>query len=142
MSYDDWYKKYVLGYGGKGLSAGNDAKPNKINMPKCIDTIDFNDINAIIKTLREFEKKAVNLPYESNCTITSDGKVWQIDGSSGFVESELIQKQGGSSLEGSYSYHNHPKDATYYSFSGYDVGFFLEYGETYSKASDYKYHIF
>lgn len=123
----------------KGKSAGNSANTKESNLPKLIKTVDFNDKNAIINVLNEFEKHAVKLPYEVNCTVTSDGKVWGLKGSEGFVEAELVETVGGSSLKGSYSYHNHPKESTYHSFSGFDVGFFLENKEEYAKASDYKY---
>lgn len=123
----------------KGKSAGNSANTKESNLPKLIKTVDFNDKNAIINVLNEFEKHAVKLPYEVNCTVTSDGKVWGLKGSEGFVEAELVESVGGSSLKGSYSYHNHPKESTYHSFSGFDVGFFLENKEEYAKASDYKY---
>lgn len=142
--WDKWMDDYVKrhkssGENIKGLSAKNGYDPNN-NAPKMVKTIDYNNKKAIMKELDAFEKESINLPYERNCTVTADGKVWHLDGSSGFVEAGLIETQkGGSSLKGSYSYHNHPKNETYFSFSGYDVGFFLEKGENYSKASDYKY---
>lgn len=139
MTYQQWYDKYVKKK-LKGLSADNDKDNKNNNRPKLIKTIDYNDKNAIIQELDKFEKESINLLYESNCTVTSDGKVWCLDGSSGFVETDLIETQkGGSNLKGSYSYHNHPKKETYFSFSGNDVGFFLEKEQIYSKASDYKY---
>lgn len=142
---DDWNKwldNYEKKHGQrpKGIAASGQSDSNPNNKPQLIKTIDFSDKNAIMKELDEFEKSSIDLPYERNCTITSDGKVWYLDGSSGFVESELIATQkGGSSLKGSYSYHNHPPKETYFSFSGNDVGFFLQFGEAYSRASDYKY---
>ena len=55
-------------------------------MPKLIKIIDFNDKIAIMKEIEDFEKKTVELPYETNCTVTTDGKVWNIDGTDGFHE--------------------------------------------------------
>jgi SPP1 gp7 family putative phage head morphogenesis protein len=136
-NYAEFKEKYLKV--SKGLSA-NGNKKSKGNAPELAKTIDYNNKSAIIKELDAFEKESINLSYERNCTITADGKVWHLDGSSGFVEAELIETQtGGSSLKGSYSYHNHPNNETHFSFSGNDVGFFLEKGEIYSKASDYKY---
>lgn len=133
MNYRDWEKQFIV-----QKSKGNDL--NKTKLPKLVKIIDFNDKIAIMKEIEDFEKKAVELPYETNCTVTADGKVWNIDGSDGFVDAELIQTQNnGSNLNGSYAYHNHTKENTHFSFSGEDVGFFLELGETFSKASDYKY---
>ena len=53
-------------------------------MPKLIKIIDFNDKITIMKEIEDFEKKTVELPYETNCTVTTDGKVWNIDGTDGF----------------------------------------------------------
>lgn len=136
-NYAEFKNKYLETV--KGLSAKGSYNSNN-NTPKMVKTIDYNNKKAIMKELEAFEKKSINLSYERNCTVTADGKVWHLDGSSDFVEAELIEKQkDGSSLKGSYSYHNHPKNETYFSFSGNDVGFFLEKGENYSKTSDYKY---
>ena len=139
MNYRDWEKQFIV-QKSKGKSSGKGNDLNKTKLPKLIKIIDFNDKIAIMKEIEDFEKKAVELPYETNCTVTADGKVWNIDGSDGFVDAELIQTQNnGSNLNGSYAYHNHTKENTHFSFSGEDVGFFLELGETFSKASDYKY---
>lgn len=139
MNYRDWEKQFIV-QKSKGKSSGKGNDLNKTKLPKLVKIIDFNDKIAIMKEIEDFEKKAVELPYETNCTVTADGKVWNIDGSDGFVDAELIQTQNnGSNLNGSYAYHNHTKENTHFSFSGEDVGFFLELGETFSKASDYKY---
>ena len=136
-NYAEFKEKYldvVKGFSAKGNHTFN------LNIPKLMKNIDYTNKGAIIKELNAFEQESINLSYEKNCTITSDGKVWYLDGSAGFVEAELIETQkGGSSLKNSYSYHNHPKNETCFSFSGNDVGFFLEKEESYSKASDYKY---
>ena len=122
----------VLGFEktGKGFSAGEE-KP-KVGEPEQIGTVDFSDEKAIMKFLSNAEKETVNLPYESSCIVTSDGKVWRVNGDSGSVNPGNIP----SSLVGSYSYHNHPTEATWYSFSAEDVGFFFEKKQIYSKASD------
>ncbi len=54
---------------------------------------------------------------------------------SGFVDLSGIP----SDLKGSYSYHNHPKEQTWFSFSAEDVRFFFQSGQAYSKASDHLY---
>ena len=64
--------------------------------------------------------------------VTNDGKVWNIKGDSSSVNIGDIP----SSLMHSYSYHNHPSNQTWYSFSAEDVGMFMEYKQRYSKASD------
>lgn len=123
-----------------GKSAGNE-KGLKNNLPRLVGTLDFNDESAIMETLNECEREALELPYERCRVVTSDGKIWEVDGLSGFVMTSIIETQeNGSNLKGSYSYHNHPKLETYYSFSAEDVGDFFANGEIYAKASDFKYY--
>jgi len=132
---DNWKKSNK-----KGHSAGTDNTISEKDKPVHLKTIDFKNENGIINVLNEFESQAKNLSYEANCVVTSDGKVWALKGTSGYVYSELIETQkNGSSLRGSYSYHNHPKNETNFSFSADDVAFFLHYQEQCSIASDYKY---
>lgn len=120
-------------------SSGN-GSGTKSSLPILFGTLDFNDEKAIINSLESFEKSCKELTYERCRVITSDGKIWDIDGSEGYVITETIQsQQGGSSLIGSYSYHNHPKKETHFSFSGEDAGDFLSNAESMAKASDYKY---
>ena len=85
MTYRDWEKKFVV-QKSKGKSSGKGNDLNKTKLPKLIKIIDFNDKIAIMKEIEDFEKKAVELPYETNCTVTADGKVWNIDGTDGFHE--------------------------------------------------------
>lgn len=128
----------VAGFGEKirifAQSAGRiDSGPP--GDPVQIGTVDFSDEQAILKPLAAAQRAAAGLEYEINCTVTSDGKVWAVKGISGFVNSAGIP----SDLTGSYSYHNHPKEQTWFSFSAEDVRFFFQSGEAYSKASDHLY---
>ena len=100
-----------------------------------IGKVDFHDEKQVLATLDSYEKELVNLPYEVNISITTDGSVWKVSGTNASVDPTTIPH----SLKGSYSYHNHPKDVTWYSFSADDVAFFIENEEHYSKASDDKY---
>ena len=85
MTYREWEKKFIVQKSkGKSLGKGNDL--NKTKLPKLIKIIDFNNKIAIMKEIEDFEKKTVELPYETNCTVTADGKVWNIDGTDGFHE--------------------------------------------------------
>lgn len=79
MTYREWEKKFVV-----QKPKGNDL--NKTKLPKLIKIIDFNDKIAIMKEIEDFEKKTVELPYETNCTVTTDGKLWNIDGTDCFHE--------------------------------------------------------
>ena len=103
--------------------------------PIQIGTVDFSDERAVLKPLAAAQRAAAGLDHEINCTVTSDGKVWAVEGISGFVDPSGIP----SDLTGSYSYHNHPKEQTWFSFSAEDVRFFFQSGEAYSKASDHLY---
>ena len=124
-------KKYEM---DNGENAQNEGEPIMV------DTIDFSDEKIVIEKLNEAEKEFVDLPYEMSRTITSDGKVWDTKGIDGYVWTDKIETQpNGSSLKGSYSYHNHPKKVTHYSFSGDDVGSFLGNEEAFAKASDNRY---
>ena len=63
------------------------------------------------------------------------GVVWRVSGETGTVDPSDIP----SSLAGSYSFHNHPKAKTWFSFSAADVRFFFQSGEQYAKAADHLY---
>ena len=85
MTYREWEKKVVV-QKPKGKSSGKGNDLNKTKLPKLIKIIDFNDKIAIMKEIEDFEKKTVELPYETNCTVTTDGKLWNIDGTDCFHE--------------------------------------------------------
>ncbi|MEE0857686.1 MAG: hypothetical protein U0L58_10390 [Ruminococcus sp.] len=124
-----------------GKSAGNnDDRNSESSKLILIGRLDFNDERAIIRSLEECERETVNLPYERCRVITSDGRIWDVHGSSSFVDTSAIETiEGGSSLQGSYSYHNHPREQTHFSFSAEDVADFISNAELLAKASDYKY---
>lgn len=95
-------------------------------------TVDFADKKSVIRQLETGEKEVAALDYEVNYTVTTDGKVWRVEGEASTVNSSAIP----SSLKGSYSYHNHPKSKTHYSFGSSDVATFIETEAAYAKASD------
>ncbi len=100
--------------------------------------VDFADKKSVIGRLLQAQKDFADLNYEKNCTVTSDGNVWISSGEKGSVNSWAIEGMG-SSLNGSYSYHNHPPKETWYSFSASDVSFFICSGADYAMASDHIY---
>ena len=153
---DEWYDKYgsrnpngdpkeILRNGGKATQTGdnreyllkNQSYSDKIRIEQ-IGTVDFSDKQQIIEQLKQAEQAAAGLDYEVNTTITTDGKVWRVQGEESTVDPSAIP----SSLVGSFSYHNHPDNKTYYSFSGNDVAFFISEGEAYESASDSEYRYF
>ena len=99
---------------------------------KQIGTVDYSNEKDVLRKLKEFEKETVNLDYEMNYTVTSDGKIWKAKGDESFIDLSSIT----SGFEGSYTYHNHPKDKTHYSFGAQDVAFFLDSHMKYAKSSD------
>ena len=128
----------VLGFGKtyRGLSAGGFS--SKPGTPEHIESVDFADEMQIFDVLEKAERETSNLPYEVNYTVTSDGKVWRVKGDKASVNPNNIP----SSLKGSYSFHNHPPNETWYSFSAEDIGVFMEHKQKYSKASDDIYEYF
>lgn len=129
------------GGSGGGKASGSEKKPesNANNgKVKQIGTVDFNNKQAVKEIIYKSEKEFSDLPYEKCRTVTSDGKIWDVTGTSGTVDNSGIEAEG-SSLVGSYSYHNHSKNETYFSFSGEDAADFISNGEAISMASDYKY---
>ena len=112
----------------------NQSYNDKIRIEQ-IGTVDFSDKQQIIEQLKQAEQAAAGLDYEVNTTITTDGKVWQVQGEESTVDPSGIP----SNLIGSFSYHNHPDPKTHYSFSGEDAAFFISEGEAYESASDSEY---
>lgn len=125
--------------GGKSSGSDNESEGNPdTGKVEQVGTVDYSDRQAVMQKLSEAEKEFADLPYEKCRTVTSDGKVWDTTGTSGTVDNSAIEAEG-SSLVGSYSYHNHPANETYFSFSSEDAGDFIANREAVSIASDYKY---
>lgn len=134
---DEKYKGWLAAYRNRdavlsGQSASGD-RPSRPGKPVQIGTVDFSDKKAVLSQLDAAQRETQGLAYEVNRTVTADGKVWRVRGESGAVDLSAIP----SSLAGSYSYHNHPAEKTWFSFSAEDVRFFFESGASYAKASDY-----
>ena len=99
-----------------------------------IGTADFSDMRTVHDILRKSEDECIQLPYEVNTTVTRNGTIWRVFGTTGgFVNPFLIPDD----LTGSYSYHNHPEAKTNYSFSAEDVAFLFRSKSEYMKASDH-----
>ena len=113
----------------KSTGNGNSVSPGD---PVLVGTVDFSDKTAAMKVLSDAEKELANFDYEVNYSVTKDGKVWRVSGEAASVDLSAIP----STLNGSYSYHNHPHEKTHYSFSAEDVAFFMDSKEELSIASD------
>lgn len=169
MTWEEWRKKYVEGnpqlkgtarpkkkgekaqeslaksgesgiLKSKGQSAGGIQTPAG-DKPKRVGLIENPDKETVVSKMEEVEERLVQSPVEMNCTVTGSGEIWLTRGSAGAVHPEQITDLHGISLQGSYSYHNHPENETRYSFSDDDVAFFFEHRQQWSMASDslYKY---
>lgn len=113
----------------KSTGNGNSGSPGD---PVLVGTVDFSDKTATMKVLSDAEKELADFDYEVNYSVTKDGKVWRVSGEATTVDLSAIP----STLNGSYSYHNHPREKTHYSFSAEDVAFFMDSKEELSIASD------
>lgn len=113
----------------KSTGNGNSVSPGD---PVLVGTVDFSDKTATMKVLSDAEKELADFDYEVNYSVTKDGKVWRVSGEATTVDLSAIP----STLNGSYSYHNHPREKTHYSFSAEDVAFFMDSKEELSIASD------
>ena len=125
----------------KGLGAGG-ASTGSGGTPKVIGTLETFERNDIVQRFNEAAAQTEKLPYEVDYTVTKDGRVWYTKGGTAAVHPERIETEMGQSLEGSYSYHNHPISESHFSLSEDDVGFFFEYRQQYSMASDEKFRYF
>ncbi len=119
----------------EGKSAGQDIASASPGASVEIGTIDFADKASVMEQLAQAQKETVELDHEVCYSVTADGKVWKVSGETGMVDQSAIP----SSLVGSYSFHNHPKTKTWFSFSPADVRSFFQLGEQFAKASDYLY---
>lgn len=113
----------------KSTGNGNSVSPGD---PVLVGTVNFSDKTATMKVLSDAEKELADFDYEVNYSVTKDGKVWRVSGEATTVDLSAIP----STLNGSYSYHNHPREKTHYSFSAEDVAFFMDSKEELSIASD------
>lgn len=116
-------------------SAGKDVRNPTPGIPEQIGTIDFEDKKAVLEQLDLAQAETKELDHEVNYSVTADGKVWRVSGGEASVDPSDIP----SSLEGSYSFHNHPRNKTGFSFSAEDLRFFFQHREHFAMASDYLY---
>ena len=78
----------------------------------------------IKSSLETYEKQIAESSIENAVIITKDGLIWQCIGSKDAV---LLDADMGIVLDGAYATHNHPIGSlNEYSFSKYDIDFFME----------------
>ncbi|MCR5271997.1 MAG: hypothetical protein K6E13_03325 [Lachnospiraceae bacterium] len=147
MSYEEWknaksesqsitagvqrakeYKQsYVNEYKNpKGLGANSDTfgivAPH--DPPKHIDTIDFNNPDAVKSILNSYENRARSLDHETACVITTEGKVYECYG---IKDRVWVDADLGDELKGAIVSHNHHIDVTEFSLGSDDMSLFASY---------------
>lgn len=132
---EEEYQKWLDSFDKEtsGRSAGNGDNGSG-TITKLVKNIDFTDTGGIMKLINQTESYYRNNPLEYDITITASGNVYLSKGLSGSVNPQIDEDR-----TGAYSYHNHPPEATNFSFSGEDIGDFIEKKEAFMMASDYKY---
>ena len=119
----------------EGKGASQDIEGTSPGTSVEIRTVDFANKASVMEQLTLAQKETAELDHEVCYSVTADGKVWKVSGEAGAVNPSAIP----SSLAGSYSFHNHPRAKTWFSFSPADVRFFFQSGEQFAKAADYLY---
>lgn len=132
---EEEYQKWLDSFDKEtsGRSAGNGDNGSG-TITKLVKNIDFTNIDGIMNLIEQTESHYRNNPSEYEITITASGNVYLSKGLSGAVNPQIDEDR-----TGAYSYHNHPPEATNFSFSGEDIGDLIEKGEAFMMASDYKY---
>ena len=103
-----------------------------------IGKIDYNDKEAVARSLREFEEKYKNSDIEHCRVITVNGDVYESHGDRYTVNTEML----GDLTRGSINEHNHVTGESQYSFSYEDLKSSIADGSKISMAFDEKYRYF
>lgn len=132
---EEEYQKWLDSFDKEtsGRSAGNDDNGSG-TITKLLKSIDYSNVGGIMNLIEETESHYRNNPSEHEITITASGNVYLSKGMSGAVNPQINEDR-----TGAYSYHNHPPEETNFSFSGEDIGSFIENKEAFMMSSDYKY---
>lgn len=115
--------------GGEGLIALHDE-------PKLLKKIDYDNKEAVLNELKNFEKDAIKESIETACVVTAIGDVYKCYGVEDrvFPDADLGDKLKGASLS-----HNHIDAETLFSFSDDDLELFMEYELEVLRGCDSKY---
>lgn len=118
MTYDEW--KHAKDKPGKEGTTKQDAEIKAEKKEKNIDIPE-----NVQKEISKFEDKFVDAKTEHYMTIDKDGNVIFESGKGG-SRKVSVPKSVDEKMEGGYSIHNHPADAT---FSAADIRNYEKYGE-------------
>ena len=106
MKYPEWKESFV-----DGDSKGNAQNTVKVgdtdgtSSIKSIESIDFNDNNAIMTAIDNFCSEYAYADIEHAIVISPEGKAYRIEGTSFSVNPSLVGREN---LRGSIGIHNHP----------------------------------
>lgn len=137
---EDW-RNYMRGWNGLrkantriGLSANSDVFADvKESEFKYLGTTPK---EYILDTLKYYEEVFLPLKYENAIIVTKDLRVFYVKGGLANVNINVL---GDDLLEGAFMTHNHPKEATRFSFSNYDLAEFLTHKMQVLRCKDYLY---
>ena len=134
--FEDYKEKYLQVSEGLGANDDYNGVPEH-KEPEIINTIDFNDDEAVKYVIEDFENQAVSKKIETACVITKDGTVYECYGTETrvFPDYDL-----GDKLVGAKVSHNHPIDYSEYSFSNDDFNLFMDYNLEVLRGCDEKYN--
>jgi len=105
--FDDW-KNERNKLSGSGSSKYNGGE----NRTRLLGSVDYNNKTTVMNKINEARLLLEKSNYELQYTITSNGDVWLTSGEKDAVDNVAIQTDFGVSLEGAYTYHNHPEQVT------------------------------
>lgn len=77
-----------------------------------------------LETLKFYEKRFLDLPYENAIIVAKDGRTYYVRGGPANVNINVLNPE---ILAGAYMTHNHPAAETRFSFSSYDLGEFFKH---------------
>ncbi len=147
MTYSQWKKAFVDGE-MEGLKKAAAIRPAALlkrlsklfpEETASIGAVDFADRDAVLRELDSAETAFAGLEHEACLTVTSDGKMWLTSGEGAMVDAASGIEALGGNLQGSFSYHNHPEQDTWYSFSADDLRDFFQNGAAFAEASDQRF---
>ena len=133
--FEEYSEKYMNVANGLGAKIGGNGIPDH-EEPKLLALIKYADKSAVINEIEKFEVDAVKEPIETACVITVNGEVYRCYGVEDrvFPDFDLKEKICGATIS-----HNHPIDATEYSFSKDDFELFQKYNLNVLRGIDEKY---
>jgi SPP1 gp7 family putative phage head morphogenesis protein len=131
ITYEKWKKDYVDS--SAGLASGRGRRDNNGNDLRFVQKIEPKNIQEAV---RAYEQTIRHAEVENAYVIRPNGEVFTKSGLAEWVE--FAENELGL-LKGATVTHNHPAEATQWSFSREDLEFFIRYGLKELRATDERY---